>query len=118
MPAARRSERCWRCPPGGARRALLVANHEACYGALPALRERSVTIPGDLSVICYEDSPLARWWHPAITVIDNNARQMGELAAGLLLQRLQGTDGTRAEVSEFRVGTRLIERDSCRARPG
>jgi LacI family transcriptional regulator len=98
--------------------ALLVANHEASYGALPALREHSVTIPADLSVICYEDSPLARWWHPAITVIDNNARQMGELAARLLLQRLEAaggpTNGGRDEFSEFRVGTRLIERDSCR----
>jgi LacI family transcriptional regulator len=94
--------------------ALLVANHEASYGALPALREHSVTIPADLSVICYEDSPLARWWHPVITVIDNNARQMGELAARLLLQRLEAADGSRDEFSEFRVGTRLIERDSCR----
>jgi LacI family transcriptional regulator, galactose operon repressor len=97
--------------------ALLVANHEASYGALPALREHSVTIPGDLSVVCYEDSQLARWWHPAITVIDNNARQMGELAARLLLQRLDPSDGERAEFSEFRVGTRLIQRGSCRALP-
>ncbi len=99
--------------------ALLVANHEASYGALPALRERAVAIPEALSVICYEDSPLARWWHPAITVVDNNARQMGELAARLLLQRLEAGDGDRAhdrtEFSEFRVGTRLIERDSCQA---
>jgi LacI family transcriptional regulator, galactose operon repressor len=70
-----------------------------------------VAIPASLSVICYEDSPLARWWHPAITVIDNNARQMGELAARLLLQRLEGD---RPEFSEIRVGSRLIERDSCR----
>jgi LacI family transcriptional regulator len=94
--------------------ALLVANHEASYGALPALREHSVNIPDDLSVICYEDSPLARWWHPAVTVIDNNARQMGELAARLLLRRLETADVDRDEFSEFRVGTRLIERDSCR----
>ena len=109
-------------PAGRRPTALLVANHEASYGALPALREHSVTIPADLSVICYEDSPLARWWHPAITVIDNNARQMGELAARLLLQRLEAAEVPagvpanpgRDEFSEFRVGTRLIERDSCR----
>ena len=94
--------------------ALIVANHEAAYGALPALREHSVPIPADLSVICYEDSQLARWWHPAVTVIDNNARTMGELAAQLLLQRLDSANGARGEFSEFRVGTRLIERDSCR----
>jgi LacI family transcriptional regulator len=104
--------------------ALIIANHEASYGALPALREHSVAIPDDLSVVCYEDSPLARWWHPAITVIDNNARQMGELAARLLLQRLDPANGGREQVrepadqgefGEFRVGIRLIERDSCRA---
>jgi LacI family transcriptional regulator len=95
--------------------ALIVANHEASYGALPALREHSVCIPGDLSVICYEDSQLARWWHPAITVIDNNARQMGELAARLLLQRLDSGEAAPDEFSEFRVGIRFIDRASCAA---
>ena len=99
--------------------AVLMANHEASYGALPALREHAVAVPDGLSVICYEDSQLARWWHPAIPVIDNNARQMGELAARLLLQRLEVADGDRAreraEFSEIRVGTRIIERDSCQA---
>jgi DNA-binding LacI/PurR family transcriptional regulator len=99
--------------------ALVIANHEASYGALPALREHAVAIPAGLSVICYEDSPLARWWHPAITVIDNNARQMGELAARLLLERLDATaaepGSDRTDYGEIRVGTRLIERDSCRA---
>jgi LacI family transcriptional regulator len=95
--------------------ALIVANHEASYGALPALRERSVAIPADLSVVCHEDSQLARWWHPAITVIDNNARQMGELAAQLLLQRLDSAASSPNEFSELRVGVRLVERASCRA---
>jgi LacI family transcriptional regulator len=73
-----------------------------------------VAIPAELSLVCYEDSQLARWWHPAITVIDNNARQMGELAARLLLQRLDAEDGGPEEFSEFRVGARLVERASCR----
>ena len=69
-------------------------------------------------MICYEDSQLARWWHPAVTVIDNNARQMGELAAQLLLKRLVPDDRAGGEeFSEFRVGARLVERDSCRALP-
>ena len=106
-------------PAGRRPTALIIANHEAGYGALPALRERSVAVPEELSVICYEDSPLARWWHPAMTVLDNSARQMGELAARLLLTRLEqpgGPDAAR-EFSEFRVGGRLVERDSCRALP-
>jgi DNA-binding LacI/PurR family transcriptional regulator len=43
---------------------------------------------------------------------------MGELAARLLLERLAAGPGEREEFSEFRVGTRLIERDSCRTLPG
>jgi LacI family transcriptional regulator len=77
-----------------------------------------VAVPAELSVVCYEDSPLARWWHPAMTVIDNNARQMGELAARLLLNRLEQQPGggdRDVEFSEFRVGGRLVERDSCGA---
>jgi LacI family transcriptional regulator, galactose operon repressor len=96
--------------------AVLVANHEASYGALPALQERDVRIPAELSVICYEDSQLARWWHPAITVVDNNAAQMGELASRLLLERLErDAPADPGPASEFRVGSRLVERASCRA---
>jgi DNA-binding LacI/PurR family transcriptional regulator len=81
---------------------------------LPALRERSVAIPSDLSVIWYEDWPLARRWHLVITVIDNNARQMGEFA-GRVVQRLERPSG--AGRSSARSGrTWLIERDSCPAR--
>ncbi len=49
--------------------ALIIANHDGLSyrAALPALRERSVAVPVELSVVCYEDSPLARWWHPAMT---------------------------------------------------
>jgi DNA-binding LacI/PurR family transcriptional regulator len=53
-----------------------------------------------------------------MTVVDNNARQMGELAARLLLNRLERPAGrsgrdSDGEFSEFRVGGRLVERDSC-----
>jgi DNA-binding LacI/PurR family transcriptional regulator len=52
-----------------------------------------------------------------MTVLDNSARQMGELAARLLLSRLEqpADSGAGREFSEFRVGGRLVVRDSCRA---
>jgi DNA-binding LacI/PurR family transcriptional regulator len=44
---------------------------------------------------------------------------MGELAARLLLNRLEQPAGPDrpGDFSEFRVGGRLVERDSCRALP-
>jgi len=97
--------------------AVLVTNHEAAYGVLPALREAGVDVPADLSVLCYEDAELLRWWHPGITVVDINAPEMGELAARLLLDRIDGTRPAGTRIAQFRVGTRLIVRGSC-ARPG
>jgi LacI family transcriptional regulator len=100
-------------PPRQRPTALIIANHEAAFGALPALQEQGISVPDELSVVCYEDAQLMRWWHPGVTVIDNNAAEMGELAARLLLERILGSRTATAHPSEFRVGTRLIERGSC-----
>lgn len=93
--------------------ALIVANHEASAGALATLQEIDVQVPVALSVICYEDAELMRWWHPAMTVIDNNPAEMGELATRLLIERISGDRDPDSPFREFRVGTRLIERASC-----
>jgi LacI family transcriptional regulator len=93
--------------------ALLVANHEAAYGVLPALRHARVDVPGELSLVCYEDAELMRWWHPGVTVVDINAPEMGELAARLLLDRIDGTRPAGTVSAQFRVGTRLLLRASC-----
>ncbi|WP_432839887.1 LacI family DNA-binding transcriptional regulator [Dactylosporangium sp. CA-092794] len=94
--------------------ALLVTNHESAFGLLPALRERKVRIPDDLSVLCYEDADLLRWWDPAITVMDNNAARMGDLAVNILLDRIAGTSGGEPGAwTEYRVGAQLVVRQSC-----
>jgi LacI family transcriptional regulator len=94
--------------------AALVTNHESVFGLLPALRERKLRIPDDLSVLCYEDADLLRWWDPAITVMDNNAARMGDLAVNILLDRIAGkADSDSGRWTEFRVGAQLVIRQSC-----
>ena len=67
----------WELPPRRRPTAVLVANHEASFGLLPALAERAIAVPEDLSVICFQDSEVLRWWRPAITVVDNQSARMG-----------------------------------------
>ncbi|WP_395105528.1 LacI family DNA-binding transcriptional regulator [Actinomadura sp. SCN-SB] len=98
--------------------ALLAANHEAVFGVLPALTAAGVRIPDDLSLICYEDISWLRWWHPPITVVDNGARELGELAMDLLLQMMNrdagnSTDDAPRPARTYRVGAQLVERASC-----
>ena len=91
---------------------LLVANHESAYGALPRLRELSVSVPGELSVVCYEDAPIMAGWWPAVTVVDNSPDQMAQLISALLLERINGRSPSTGKPAVHRVPTRLIERDS------
>jgi LacI family transcriptional regulator len=94
--------------------AIFVANHEATLGVLRVTAERGLSIPNDLSLLCYEDMPWFEWHRPAISIVDNGARDLANLAVDRLLHRLDtkanGNDGVR----EYRVGARVVKRDSCR----
>jgi LacI family transcriptional regulator len=99
--------------------ALFAANHEAVFGVLPALVNAGVRLPDDLSLICHEDMPWLRCWQPAITVVDNGARELGELAMDLLLQQIERGDGPASDSANgragrtYRVGAQLVRRESC-----
>jgi LacI family transcriptional regulator len=82
--------------------------------------ERGLSIPGDLSILCYEDAPWFEWHRPALSVIDSGARDLANLAVDRLLQRMKAknrhAEGGIAEgAREYRVGARLVKRDSCAA---
>jgi LacI family transcriptional regulator len=92
--------------------ALLVANHESAYGVLPRLRELSMSIPDEISVVCYEDAPIMQWWSPPITVVDNRPAEMAELVAQLLIQQVAAAGAPTGRPVVHRIPTRLVERGS------
>jgi LacI family transcriptional regulator len=93
--------------------ALLIANHEAAFGALPALSERRIQIPEQVSVIVYEDAPWFAYWAPPLTVVDNQPTVMAEAAVSMLLARLRQP----AAVGTADGAPRLLVRSSCAAPP-
>ena len=96
--------------------ALVAANHEATPAALQELGRRGVAIPHELSVVAIEDADVLRYWHPAITVIDTDPEQVGELALAALLARLRGEPDPAGNEPTV-VEVRLIERASTAAVP-
>ena len=99
--------------------ALFVANHESSLGVLRGLAERDVAVPEQLSLLCYEDAPGFEWQRPAISVIESGATAMAELAADRILWRLRGPGTTEESARrEYRIGARLVERQSCRRLQG
>lgn len=99
--------------------ALYAANHEAVFGILPTLVARGVSIPNDLSLVCHEDMPWLEMWQPAITTIDNGAQQLAAVAMDLLFQQIDsGIIGKEDQGRTYRIGSTLIERNSCAPHDG
>ena len=76
--------------------AVLATNNFIAFGALRALREASIDVPGDMSLVTFDDLP--EEWHddPFLTVLAQPAYELGRQAAELLFERLEtGARGKR-----------------------
>ncbi|WAH98963.1 LacI family DNA-binding transcriptional regulator [Arthrobacter sp. MMS18-M83] len=69
--------------------AIFAANDTMAVGAFAALKARGLGVPGDISVIGYDNSPLAKSRYLDITSIDNRSDLVGIDAAHRLLARIQ-----------------------------
>jgi DNA-binding LacI/PurR family transcriptional regulator len=87
--------------------AVTVFNDRCATGVLDVLRGAGVAIPGDISVVGFDDSRLARLSHVDLTTIAQDAATMTELAVARAVARLDGTAmGEREQV----VAPRLVVR--------
>lgn len=72
--------------------ALFTVNDTMAFGAAAAARERGRSIPDDLSLIGYDDTPLASSRLLHLTTIDDRSREVGTNAAEALLARIDQPD--------------------------
>ena len=70
--------------------ALLAGNNFIAVGAMRALRGAGLDVPGDMSVVSFDDLTSHLLIEPFLTVADQPAYEMGQQAAALLLARLSG----------------------------
>lgn len=68
--------------------AIFAANDVMALGAWQAVREVGRVVPEDVSVLGYDDSPMAGIGLLQLTSVDGRSAQVGELAARLLLRRI------------------------------
>jgi DNA-binding LacI/PurR family transcriptional regulator len=94
--------------------ALLAMSDQYALGALDAARTLGLNVPGDLSVVGFDDVPGAARAEPALTTISQPHLLKGQRAAQLLVALLQGA-GERAPTAVF-LPTEIVVRAST-ARP-
>lgn len=94
--------------------ALFVANNEMMAGALYALKELGLSLPADVSLISFDDARWARYVDPPLTVVAQPLMEMGEAAAQLLLQQMQGRE---VPTSRVFTPTLIVRASTGRPRP-
>jgi LacI family transcriptional regulator len=71
--------------------AIFAANNFIAFGAMRWLRGSGLRVPEDISIVAFDDLPVAWLSDPFMTVVDQPAYEIGRRAAELLLSRLDGT---------------------------
>jgi DNA-binding LacI/PurR family transcriptional regulator len=90
--------------------ALLAMSDELAIGALQAAEARGIALPRELSIIGFDDTPLAAETRPPLTTIAQPHREKGETAARMLLH-------ADAQPGHVVLPTSLVAREST-APPG
>jgi DNA-binding LacI/PurR family transcriptional regulator len=92
--------------------AVIVFNDRCATGVLDVLHRAGLTVPGDISVIGYDDSRLARLSHVDLTTVAQDAEQMTTLAVTRAIDRLNGTPVGHRELV---IPPRLVVRGTTTA---
>ena len=94
--------------------AIIAINDLLAIGALRAAADLNLRIPNDLSVIGYDDIPMADFLIPRLTTVTKDAYMLGTHAFELLLARVQNPDLPRQIIHHM---PRLIIRESTGQAP-
>ena len=94
--------------------AFLCANEEVAIGALRALREAGLSVPGDLSVVSFNDTPRSALVDPPLTSVSTHVEEMARTALRLLGERAcpQGREPVRTLPLKVVVPPALVVRRS------
>jgi len=89
--------------------AIFVVSLLAAAGAMSALRQAGLRVPEDMSVIAFNDAPIAEVLTPPLTTIRVPLEKMGQIAAETLINAIEGKD----DVARITLpDTEIVERES------
>lgn len=92
--------------------ALFCFSDEMAMGAISAVREAGRSCPGDVSIIGFDDLPMAHFFQPGLTTIAQPKGMIGRQAVGLLVSILSGEE---SPVSQITLRHQLVVRGSTSA---
>jgi len=94
--------------------AVFVASDVVVFGVLRAIRDAGKVVPDDISVVGFDDIPLAEHFDPPLTTVRLPAHGLGVAAGQALVERVAG----RPVAPRTLLPTQLVVRDSTAPPPG
>lgn len=95
--------------------AFFVASDSMAMGAIQALYEANINVPGDVSICGFNDIATAKYLIPPLTTVKVHTEFMGSTAVDLLLERIHED---REICKKVVLPTEFVVRGSCRSIEG
>lgn len=89
---------------------IVATSDMVALGAMKALKERYISIPGDVSIIGFDDIAMAELLHPALSTVKQDTKMAAKVMVEQLLNQFKGLPS-----SSVVIDIELIERKSTRS---
>jgi DNA-binding LacI/PurR family transcriptional regulator len=94
--------------------AIFAGNDLSALGALDTIEEAGLSVPGDISLVGYDNTFVAALRHVALTTVDQARERLGELAIEALIERIEHG---RKEAVHHVIAPSLVIRDTTAPPP-
>lgn len=87
--------------------AIFAANNFIGLGALLSIKKHGMNVPLDISLLEFDETDLSRYGDPAITSVNQNAKELGEKASENILKLIAGEKSEKVVIP-----VKMMERNS------
>lgn len=94
-------------------RAVFAANDMMAVGCLKAFADAGLAVPDDIALAGFDDIPIARYVHPALTTVHVRIADLGRIALARLVAAIERPDAAQAR--EETLDCQIVVRASCGA---
>jgi LacI family transcriptional regulator len=99
--------------------AVFVCNDMMALGAILAIKKNGKSVPDDISIIGFDNTPLSNFIFPPLTTVSQPIKEMSDLIVELLIEKIRIKENRRRdkdllpEYGKYILDTELIIRESC-----
>lgn len=92
--------------------AIFAFNDLLAFGAMRALQGRGISVPGDVSVLGFDNIDEANYSLPSLSSVEPGKEAIAKVAVASLIERINSGTSSKAPAREIEVDFQVVERES------